>query len=154
MKIISLYLWLLSTLIIPVFAGDKPDIKALPLSTVASQIESRGYLITEARHDRDLLSSDEWRMKAMKQERHFKLKVKSKTGAILDTDRDGRGKEHPGKNMMPLSAIAQSLEKDGYLLSEVEFKQSNWSVEAYRDGKKWKLQVSPSSADIISRKKG
>lgn len=116
-------------------------------------VEKQGYTITEASHDKDLLSRDEWEMDAVKAGKHYELKVMVKNGHIADTDRDKDDNEFPGQNMQPLSAIVLELEKQGYLVSEIDFNQSRWEVEAHKDGKKWKLTVAPDTGNIISIKR-
>lgn len=144
---------LIAASILPTLAGDKPASKSLPLSTVAAMVEKHGYTINEVTHDKDVFSGDEWKMDAVKQGKHYELKVMAKTGKIADTDREGDDNEQPGQNMKLLSVIALELEKQGYLVSGVDFDHAKWRVEAHKDGKKWKLTVAPDTGNIISIKK-
>lgn len=61
--------------------------------------------------------------------------------------------EKPPPGAMALSAIVTKLEQQGYVpVVDVSLDNGRWEVEAYKEGKKWELEVDPNSGEIIEVK--
>ncbi|WP_226704142.1 PepSY domain-containing protein [Microbulbifer elongatus] len=61
--------------------------------------------------------------------------------------------EKPPPGAMALSAIVTKLEQQGYTpVVEVSLDNGRWEVEAYKEGKKWDLEVDPNSGEILEIK--
>lgn len=57
----------------------------------------------------------------------------------------------PPADARPLSAIVQALERQGYgPITEIEFDDGRWEVEAYKDGRRRQLKVDPLDGRILS----
>ncbi|WP_299599411.1 PepSY domain-containing protein [uncultured Microbulbifer sp.] len=58
--------------------------------------------------------------------------------------------EMPPPGAMALSAIVTKLEQQGYVpVVEISLDDGRWEVEAYREGKRWDLEVDPNSGEIV-----
>ncbi|WP_428818583.1 PepSY domain-containing protein [Microbulbifer sp. MCCC 1A16149] len=61
--------------------------------------------------------------------------------------------EMPPPGAMALSAIVTKLEQQGYVpVVDVSLDNGRWEVEAYKEGKKWDLEVDPNSGEILEVK--
>lgn len=61
--------------------------------------------------------------------------------------------EKPPPGAMALSAIVTKLEQQGYVpVIDVSLGNGRWEVEAYKEGKKWELEVDPNTGEIIEVK--
>ena len=61
--------------------------------------------------------------------------------------------DKPPPDVMVMSEIALSLEKQGYILiAEIEFDDGMWKVDAYKDGQRRDLKVDPRSGQIVADK--
>ncbi|QKX17829.1 PepSY domain-containing protein [Microbulbifer sp. YPW1] len=61
--------------------------------------------------------------------------------------------EMPPPGAMALSAIVTKLEQQGYVpVVDVSLENGRWEVEAYKEGKKWDLEVDPNSGEILEVK--
>ncbi|HET7634919.1 MAG TPA: PepSY domain-containing protein [Burkholderiales bacterium] len=59
--------------------------------------------------------------------------------------------DKPPANSKPVSAIASSLEQQGYApISEISFDDGRWEVEAYKNDQKRELRVDPQTGKILS----
>lgn len=61
--------------------------------------------------------------------------------------------EKPPPGAMALSAIVTKLEQQGYVpVVDVSLDDGHWEVEAYKEGKRWDLEVDPNSGEIVNVK--
>ncbi|HEX7045758.1 MAG TPA: PepSY domain-containing protein [Burkholderiales bacterium] len=59
----------------------------------------------------------------------------------------------PPKDALPLSAILEKLEQQGYApVVDVDFDDGQWEMEAYRDGRKRELKVDAATGKVISER--
>ncbi|AQQ67119.1 hypothetical protein Mag101_05270 [Microbulbifer agarilyticus] len=59
----------------------------------------------------------------------------------------------PPPGAMALSMVLTKLEQQGYTpVVEVSLDKGRWEVEAYKEGKKWDLEVDPNSGEILEIK--
>lgn len=57
--------------------------------------------------------------------------------------------DRPPEGIKPLSEIVLLLEKAGYSpISEIEFDDGHWEVDAYRNGEKVEINVDPRTGEI------
>ncbi len=125
-------------------AAELSPPSGLPLSAILKSLEEQKLgLITGAEFDDGL-----WEVKLCDASACQKLYIDPKSGEEKrrrKTDPD----EIPPANATPLSMIAHSIEARGLgIIREVEFEGGVWEVELRRDGRKIKLAVDPTTAEI------
>lgn len=63
--------------------------------------------------------------------------------------------EKPPTDAKKLSEVAQDLEEKGYSpISEADFDDGRWEIEAYQEGKKVELKVDAKTGEILKQKAG
>ncbi|WP_078084089.1 PepSY domain-containing protein [Microbulbifer mangrovi] len=73
--------------------------------------------------------------------------------AAVAATQASEGDEMPPPGAMALSAIVTKLEQQGYVpVVDVSLDNGRWEVEAYKEGKKWDLEVDPNSGEILEVK--
>lgn len=73
--------------------------------------------------------------------------------AAVATTQASAKDEMPPPGAMALSSIVTKLEQQGYTpVVEVSLENGRWEVEAYKEGKKWDLEVDPNSGEILEVK--
>lgn len=61
--------------------------------------------------------------------------------------------EMPPPGAMALSTLITKLEQQGYTpVVDVSLDRGHWEVEAYKEGKKFDLEVDPNSGEILQMK--
>ncbi|WP_043317120.1 PepSY domain-containing protein [Microbulbifer sp. HZ11] len=61
--------------------------------------------------------------------------------------------EMPPPGAMALSSLLTKLEQQGYTpVVDVSLERGRWEVEAYKEGRKWDLEVDPNSGEILEVK--
>lgn len=125
--------------------AEKPAKDTKVFSSIASLMESEGYLIAEASYRKG-----DWEVDALKDDTAYELRLDGITGKVRWQKMDHTNDPWLPK---PLSTIARIVEKVGYVISEVDYKRSNtWEIEAYKDGLKYELKVNATNGAILSEK--
>lgn len=58
--------------------------------------------------------------------------------------------DKPPANSKSLASIAQSLQQQGYTLSEVSFDDGLWEAEGYKDNQKLDIRLDAKTGKVIS----
>ncbi|WOO41142.1 PepSY domain-containing protein [Rubellicoccus peritrichatus] len=128
--------------------ADEPTRDAKPFSEIASLMESEGYLISEATYKKG-----DWEVEALKDGTAYELRLEGTTGKVRWQKVDDTDDPWPPNNAKPLSAIAQTVEKTGYVISEVDYERNNiWEVEAYKEGVKYELKLNALTGALLIEK--
>ncbi|MCA0901137.1 PepSY domain-containing protein [Microbulbifer agarilyticus] len=73
--------------------------------------------------------------------------------AAVAAAQDDTKDKKPPPGAMALSMVLTKLEQQGYTpVVEVTLEQGRWEIEAYKEGKKWDLEVDPNSGEILEMK--
>ncbi|WGL17667.1 PepSY domain-containing protein [Microbulbifer bruguierae] len=73
--------------------------------------------------------------------------------AALSSTQANAKDEKPPPGAMALSMLLTKLEQQGYTpVVDVSLEQGRWEVEAYKEGKKYDLEVDPNSGEILQMK--
>ncbi|WP_066963268.1 PepSY domain-containing protein [Microbulbifer sp. Q7] len=71
--------------------------------------------------------------------------------AAVAASQDNSKEEMPPPGAMALSTIVTKLEQQGYVpVVEVSLDGGRWEIEAYKEGKRWDLEVDPNSGEIVN----
>lgn len=127
-------------------ADVRPPTEAMPLSKIAVMLEKDGYTIGEAEFERR-----GWEFEVVKDGKGFELKVDALSGKVISTSRES-GVKIPPAGSKPLSEIAASVEKSGYVISEAEFERNVWDIDAFKDAQAFDITVDPKNGEILTEK--
>lgn len=79
------------------------------------------------------------------------LGTRALAGMLPLTPRLARADSRPPAGAMPLSTIVLGLERQGWgPIVEVELDDGLWEVDAWKDGRRRKLEVDPPNGRVVS----
>ncbi|WP_160154102.1 PepSY domain-containing protein [Microbulbifer sp. ALW1] len=89
----------------------------------------------------------------MKNVKNSLLAVTLSSFAMVGAGQASAKDELPPPGAMALSVLLTKLEQQGFTpIVDASLDKGRWEIEAYKEGKKWELEVDPNSGEILESK--